>query len=295
MISSYSYKFLTSLNNFDLHNHSNCSDGQLAPRELVALAVQGGCDALALTDHDNTDGLAEAAEAAMAAGLRFVNGVEISVTWRPETLHTTLHVVGLDINPAAPAMVQGLASVRSGRHARAERMAADLARVGIGGALEGAYRHAEHPDMISRTHVARFLVEIGKARDVASAFHHYLVQGKPGYVRHDWTSLAEALRWIRESDGIPVLAHPGRYRLNPAQMNELLDEFQALGGEAVEVVTGSHSAEDMRRFARIAHERGLLASRGADFHGPDESDWAPGTLPHLPAELTPVWTRLRAA
>ncbi|MDX2220246.1 MAG: 3',5'-nucleoside bisphosphate phosphatase [Burkholderiales bacterium] len=294
MILSCPHKFLTSLNNFDLHNHSNCSDGQLAPRDLVALAVQGGCDALALTDHDNTDGLVEAAVAAAAAGLRFVNGVEISVTWRPDTLHTTLHIVGLDIDPEAPSMVQGLASVRAGRHVRAELMAQDLARVGIVGALEGAYRYAEHPDMISRTHFARFLVEIGKARDVGSAFHHYLVQGKPGYVRHDWTSLAEAIRWIRESHGIPVLAHPGRYRLNAVQMNELLDEFQALGGEAVEVVTGSHSADDMRRFAQIARERGLLASRGADFHGPGESDWAPGTLPLLPAELTPVWTRLRA-
>ncbi|MBL8515732.1 MAG: PHP domain-containing protein [Betaproteobacteria bacterium] len=283
------------MNNFDLHNHSNCSDGQLAPRELVALAVQGRCDALALTDHDNTDGLAEAAVAAASAGLRFVNGVEISVTWRPESLHTTLHVVGLDIDPAAPAMAEGLASVRSGRHARAALMAEDLARAGITGALEGAYGHAEHRDMISRTHFARFLVEIGKARDVGSAFHHYLVQGKPGYVRHDWTRLAEAIRWIRESGGIPVLAHPGRYRLRPMQMDELLDEFQALGGEAVEVVTGSHSAEDMRRFADIARQRGLLASRGADFHGPGESEWAPGTLPLLPADLTPVWARFRAA
>lgn len=289
------YKFLTSLNNFDLHNHSNCSDGKLSPRELVALAVQGGCDALALTDHDNTDGLNEAVAAAAAAGLRFVNGVEISVTWRPETIHTTLHVVGLDIDPAAPSMKEGLASVRSGRHARADLMAKDLARVGITGALEGAYRHAEHRDMISRTHFARFLVEIGKAREVGSAFHHYLTPGKPGYVRHDWTSLSEALRWIRESGGIPVLAHPGRYRLNDRQLGELLDEFQALGGQAIEVVTGSHSADDMRRFAGIARERGLLASRGADFHGPGESEWAPGTLPLLPADLTPVWTRLRAA
>jgi 3',5'-nucleoside bisphosphate phosphatase len=283
------------LNNFDLHNHSNCSDGQLEPRELVALAIQGGCDALALTDHDNTSGLAEAAAAAEAAGLRFINGVEISVTWRPETLHTTLHVVGLDIDPAAPAIVEGLASVRSGRHERAELMANDLARVGIPGALDGAYRHAEHPDLIGRTHFARFLVEIGKARDVSSAFHHYLVQGKPGYVRHDWTSLDEAVRWIHASGGISVLAHPGRYKLSPAQMEMLLDEFQALGGKAIEVVTGSHSADDMRRFADIARQRGLLASRGADFHGPKESEWAPGTLPPLPADLTPVWTRLRAA
>ena len=293
MILNCPHKFLTYLNNFDLHNHSNCSDGRLSPRDLVALAVKGGCDAFALTDHDTIEGLADAADAAHAAGLQFVNGVEISVTWRPDTLHTTLHIVGLDIDPEAAALSEGLQSVRSGRHARAELMAADLARVGIPGALEGAYRYAEHPDMIARTHFARFLVEIGKARDVASAFHHFLVRGKPGYVKHDWTSLSEAVRWIRESAGIPVLAHPGRYRLTGPQMKELLIEFRDLGGLAIEVVTGSHSDDDARRFAELAREMDFLASRGADFHGQGESTWAPGTLPPLPADLKPVWSRLR--
>lgn len=280
--------------NYDLHNHSNCSDGRHAPAEVVALAVKGACDAFALTDHDSTEGLDEARAAADAAGLRFIPGVEISVTWRPDSLHKTLHVVGLAIDHHAPSMVEGLGSVRAGRRARAEVMAADLARVGITGALEGAYRHAEHPDMIGRTHFARFLVEIGKARDVGSAFHHFLTEGKPGYVRHDWTTLAEAIRWIRGSGGLAVLAHPGRYKVTPVQMNELLDEFQSLGGEAIEVVTGSHGGDDTRRFAQLARERKLLASRGADFHSLDESEYSPGTLPPLPEDLVPVWERLAA-
>lgn len=282
------------MNNFDLHNHSNCSDGRLAPAELVALAVAGKCDALALTDHDSTEGLAEAAKAAGELGLRFIPGVEISVTWRPVTLHTTLHIVGLGVDATAPVLADGLRAVRAGRKIRAEQMAADFNRVGIKDSLAGAYRHAEHPDMIGRTHFARFLVEIGKARDVGSAFHHYLTQGKPGYVKHDWTTLEQAVTWIRAANGVAVMAHPGRYKLTPAQMIELLDEFRSLGGEAIEVVTGSHSKDDVARFAAIARERGFLASRGADYHGPGESDFEPGSLPPLPRDLIPVWSRLPA-
>lgn len=280
------------MNNFDLHNHSNCSDGLLTPTALVELAARGHCDAVALTDHDTTAGLGEAAEAAARCGVRLIPGVEISVTWRPETLHTTLHIVGLNIDRHEARIAAGLQSVRDGRRARAAQMAADFDRVGIKGSLEGAYRHAEHPDMIGRTHFARYLVEIGKAKDIGSAFHHFLVRGKPGYVQHDWTAIEDAVRWIRGAGGIAVLAHPGRYKLTPAQMRELLAEFKGLGGEAIEVVTGSHSADDIVRFAQLAREFDFLASRGADYHGPGESQWEPGTMPLLPADLTPVWTRL---
>lgn len=280
------------MNNFDLHNHSNCSDGLLTPTALVQLAARRQCDAIALTDHDTTAGLGEAAAAAAQSGVRFIPGVEISVTWRPETLHTTLHVVGLNIDPLEPHIAAGLQGVRDGRRERAAQMAADFDRVGIKGSLEGAYRHAEHPDMIGRTHFARFLVDIGKARDIGSAFHHFLVKGKPGYVQHDWTALEDAVRWIHGSGGVAVLAHPGRYKLAPVQMRELLTEFKALGGDAVEVVTGSHSWDDVQRFAQLAREFGFLASRGADYHGPGESKWEPGTMPVLPDGLTPVWTRL---
>lgn len=280
------------MNNFDLHNHSNCSDGLLSPAALMQLAARGQCDAVALTDHDTTAGLAEAAAAASACGLRFIPGVEISVTWRPESLHTTLHVVGLNVDPGASHLAGGLRGVRDGRRTRAAQMAADFDRVGIKGSLEGAYKHAEHPDMIGRTHFARFLVDIGKARDIGSAFHHFLVKGKPGYVQHDWTGLSEAVHWIHGAGGLAVLAHPGRYKLAPVQMRELLAEFKQLGGEAIEVVTGSHSPDDVIRFAQLARDFGFLASRGADYHGPGESKWPPGTMPALPAGLVPVWTRL---
>lgn len=283
------------MENFDLHNHSNCSDGLLAPAALVALAARNGCDAVALTDHDTTLGLAEAGAAAHRAGVRFIRGVEISVTWQPEGVHTTLHIVGLDIDETCPALCAGLQSIRDGRRERAKRIAADFDRIGIAGTLEGAYRFAENPDMIGRTHFARFLVEQKVVKDLGGAFQRYLVRGKPGYVSHEWASLPDAVGWIRAAGGVPVIAHPGRYKISAAQMRALLAEFKALGGRAIEVITGSHTRQHFAEYARYAREFGFLASRGADFHGPGESAFSPGKLPPLPADLVPVWSAFSAA
>ncbi len=282
------------MDNFDLHNHSNCSDGLLAPAALVELAVKNGCDALALTDHDTTAGLAEARAAAARAGLRLIPGVEISVTWKPEGSHTTLHIVGLNIDETSPALCAGLQSIRNGRRARAARMAADFDRIGLTGTLEGAYRFAENPDMIGRTHFARFLVEQKIVKDMAGAFQRYLVRGKPGYAAHEWAPLPDAVAWIKAAGGIPVIAHPGRYKISLAQTRELFAEFKALGGQAIEVITGSHTRQHFVEYARFAREFGFLASRGADYHGPGESAFAPGKLPPLPAGLTPVWSAFAA-
>jgi predicted metal-dependent phosphoesterase TrpH len=276
---------------YDLHCHSNVSDGLLSPTEIVTRAAERGVKFLALTDHDNVDGLAEAAEAAKSCGIELINGVEISVTWRTHTLH----IVGLRIDPHNPALLEGLHGIRSGRRHRAELMAESLARSGIGGVLEGAYRYAANPDIIGRTHFARYMVEAGHCKDVGSVFKRYLVKGKPGYVPHQWASLQDAIDWIRGAGGIAVMAHPGRYTagrkaMGKSTLHELLEEFTAMGGQAIEVVTGSHTPPQYAEFARYATEFGLLSSCGSDYHGPGESYRDLGRLPDLPLECKPVWS-----
>lgn len=274
----------------DLHCHSNVSDGTLTPTEVVERAAERGVKVLALTDHDDVLGLDEARAAAVRLGMGFINGVEISVSWRTHTLH----IVGLGIDPAYPPLAEGLRAVRSGRGERASKMADSLAKVGIGGTLQGAYRYAGNPNMIGRTHFARYLVEAGQCKDVKSVFNRYLVKGKPGYVSHQWASLADAIAWIRGSGGVAVLAHPGRYMVGRNSMgkktlHELLTEFVELGGQALEVVTGSHTPEQYAEFARYAEEFDLLCSCGSDFHGPGESWRDMGRLPDFPLSCRPVW------
>jgi 3',5'-nucleoside bisphosphate phosphatase len=275
---------------YDLHCHSNVSDGTLTPAELVNRAAGRGVKVLALTDHDDVDGLGEARATAAQHDMTFINGVEVSVSWRSHTLH----IVGLGINPDYPPLVEGLRSVRSGRGERARKMADELAKAGIGGVFEGAYHFAINPNMIGRTHIARYLVEAGHCKDVKSVFNRYLVKGKPGYVPHQWAVLADAVSWIRGSGGVAVLAHPGRYMVGRSgmgkkTMNELLAEFVELGGQAIEVVTGSHTPEQYAEFARYAEEFNLLCSCGSDFHGPGESYRDMGRLPDFPLGCRPVW------
>jgi predicted metal-dependent phosphoesterase TrpH len=275
------------LDNFDLHNHSIASDGTLTPTQLIELGARHGAHAMALTDHDTIDGLEEAAEAARRQGIRFVNGVEISVSWGV----TTVHVVGLGIDPGSRQLDEGLQSIRGGRYGRAKRMAEALEALGIPGTLEAALAHAGSENRLSRTHFARHLAEVGAVRDAQQAFDKYLGKGKPAYVQHEWARLEDAVGWILGAGGVAVLAHPGRYGLKPLGRATLLDEFKRLGGEAIEVVTGSHRPEEYATWRRVAEEYGFLASRGSDFHGPGESPVEPGRLPSLPASLVPVWTR----
>jgi predicted metal-dependent phosphoesterase TrpH len=276
---------MSNVTDVDLHCHSTVSDGSLHPEAVVARAAAHGVRMLALTDHDETGGLAAARSAACAAGIEFIDGVEISVTWRG----ATVHVVGLRIDPSAPALRGGLASVRSGRIGRAERMARELAEAGIEGAFDGALKYADNRGMIGRTHFARFLAEIGEVPDAKAAFKRYLVPGKPGYVAHAWTELDTALGWIRAAGGRAVLAHPGRYGLSAGALEDLLVEFRNGGGEAIEVVTGSHSPDQYALFSAVAAKHGLLASRGSDFHAPGDAVADFGRLPHLAAHLKPVW------
>lgn len=270
----------------DLHSHSTCSDGLLSPAELVERAVLRGVDMLALTDHDELAGLAPARAAAAQWGLRLIDGVEISVQWE----ETTLHIVGLNVDAGHVPLVEGLAAIRSGREQRAQRMADSLAAAGITGSLEGARRYAKNPELLSRSHFARYLVETGHARDTNAVFRNYLTPGKPGYVPHQWAALTDALGWITGSGGLAVLAHPGRYPLNQQQSERLLGKFVELGGAAVEVVTGSHTPDEFVIWARYAKRFGLRASAGSDFHGPGEGYRDIGNVPVLPAGCDPVWS-----
>jgi predicted metal-dependent phosphoesterase TrpH len=269
----------------DLHCHSNVSDGVLAPAAVAAYARKGGVDVWALTDHDEIKGIKAARQAAGELGMRFVPGVEISVTWANETVH----VVGLQVDEDAPALMQGLAATRAGRDARGREIARQLARAGIHGAYEGALKYVANPDLLSRTHFARYLCEIGACANTPEVFRKYLSEGKPGYVPHRWASLADAVDWIRSAGGIPVIAHPGRYRFDRTAEGALFDEFKQLGGSAIEVVTGSHTPDQYEVYAEMARRYGFLASRGTDFHAPGEARVEFDKLAPLPAGLTPVW------
>lgn len=277
--------------NADLHSHSSFSDGTLAPAEVAARARARGVQLWALTDHDVVDGLAEAAAAANEQGLHFLTGVEVSVSFAGETVH----VIGLGFDPDDAALRDGIARTRGGRRERALEMAAGLAAVGIEGAFEGALPYVGNPELISRTHFARWLVASGHCADTGEVFRRYLSDGKPGFVPHRWAGLGDAVRWITGAGGLAVIAHPGRYgRLSPSAEYALFSEFVTHGGRGVEVVTSSHGAADIAKYADMAREFGLLASRGSDFHAPSESRAEFGSSVTLPAGLTPVWEALDA-
>ena len=274
--------------NADLHCHSVVSDGTLTPEALAARAHANGVELWSLTDHDEIGGQQRAAAAAKALGLAYLSGTEISVSFAGHTVH----IVGLGFDIDDPRLLAGLKSTRGGRHERAKNMAAGLAKVGIHGSFEGALTYAGNPDLISRTHFARFLVETDVCKDTHEVFRRFLTEGKPGYVPHLWASLGDAVSWIRECKGVAVIAHPARYGFTPTEEFALFTEFKNHGGQAVEVMTGSHSALEALEYADMAREFDLAASRGSDFHSPDESHTDLGTLPWLPGDLTPVWELL---
>ncbi len=278
----------TAILNADLHCHSSVSDGTLEPEALAARARANGVELWALTDHDETGGQLRARDAALALGLAWLSGTEISVSFAGQTVH----IVGLGFDLDDAALAAGLAATRGGREQRARDMAAGLAQVGIHGAYEGALQYVGNPQLISRTHFARFLVERGVCDDTNQVFRRYLTEGKPGYVPHRWAALGDAVRWITRAGGAAVIAHPGRYKFTPTEEYALFTEFIAHGGRGVEVVTGSHTAAEFVKYTDTALEFDLLASRGSDFHAPAESRTDLGALPWLPGKLSPVWDAL---
>ncbi len=276
--------------NADLHCHSVVSDGTLTPEALAQRAKGNGVELWALTDHDEIGGQVRAAAAAREHGMHYLTGTEISVTF----IGKTVHIVGLGFDAQDSALREGLIRTRGGRGQRARDMAEGLAKVGIHGAYEGALSFAGNHELISRTHFARFLVETGVCKETNEVFRKYLTEGKPGFVEHRWASLKDAVTWITQAGGAAVIAHPARYKFTANEEYALFTEFKNHGGQAVEVITGSHTSAEYVTYADTAREFGLAASRGSDFHSPDESHTDLGTLPLLPGTLTPVWELLES-
>lgn len=275
------------LMNADLHCHSYQSDGVLAPAQLAQRAAQRGVQMWALTDHDELAGVAEARASALALGMRFVAGVEISVTWAD----TTIHILGLNVDDTDPALIAGLAGTRDGRLERAREMGERLAQAGIAGAFDGALKYVENPSLISRTHFARYLVEAGHCGSVSEVFTRYLSEGRPGFVPHGWARLADAVAWIRGAGGTAAVAHPARYRFDETRAWSFFSEFERAGGQAIEVVSSSHTPHEIAHYAQLARQFNFMGSRGSDFHSPEEADVELGQVPALPDGVVPVWSQ----
>jgi predicted metal-dependent phosphoesterase TrpH len=281
---------VNTLTNADLHCHSVVSDGTLTPEALARRAQANGVELWALTDHDELGGQDRAIAAARDVGMSYLTGVEISVTF----LGITVHIVGLGMDHTHPGLLAGLRATRGGREQRARDMSDDLARVGIKGVYEGALKYVGNPELISRSHFARYLVEIGVSKDTNDVFRKYITEGKPGFVPHRWAKLADAVGWITQAGGVAVIAHPGRYKLTPNEEFALFTEFKSHGGQGVEVMTGAHNQADYVKYAGYCQEFDLVASRGSDFHSPEESHTDMGKLPDLPGSVTPVWELLQS-
>lgn len=270
---------------YDLHCHSTASDGALAPAEVVRRAHQQGVTTLALTDHDTTAGLREAAQAAEDCGIRLIPGIELSAIYANQCLH----IIGLNIDAEQPMLIEGLTKQQSLREQRALKMAEKLQKKGIAGAYEAVTQAAGNGE-ITRSHFADFLVAQGHVDNQQDAFDRYLSKGKPAFVPTQWASLEDVVSWIRSAGGVAVLAHPLRYKLSFKWMNKALAAFKQAGGQGVEVVTGRASEDDIRLSLQFVRKHQLLASVGSDFHTP-ENQWVElGRLAPLPAEAEPVWS-----
>ena len=283
----------------DLHLHSTASDGRLSPRELVALVAGRGVKVFALTDHDTIEGLAEARTAAAEHEVLLLNGTELSAEW----LGRTVHVVGLGFDPDDADLGRLLQRLADCRGARAELIAARLDRAGAPGAEAFAMARSavmtsigavDPTPRVTRTHLARALVELGAARTQDEAFTRWLGANGRAYVPAGWPALAEVTATLAAAGGSPVLAHPLRYRCSPGQRRRLCAEFRAAGGAALEVVVGGLAAAQRETATGLALRTGLAGSVGSDFHDPAFPWNLPGRLAKLPEAVAPVWTRWAA-
>lgn len=270
---------------YDLHTHSTISDGSMTPKDLVIAAAEKGIDVLGLTDHDCTNGFAEACSVAESLNIKVIGGVEISCTWQ----NKGIHIVGINVKPDSPELQSGLAKLQQLRINRALDIGNRLKKYGIPDVFPAVEVRAGQGMMITRTHFAQQLFDMGLATSIRDAFDRYLGVGKPGYVNTQWAELAEAVSWIRAAGGISVVAHPLRYKLTASWLRRLLVDFKEVGGQGIEVVSGTASPGDIQASSEYAKRFGLLASVGSDFHGIEHGWPKLGRLPPLPKGLEPVW------
>ncbi|MCS5565596.1 MAG: PHP domain-containing protein [Methylococcales bacterium] len=274
----------------DFHTHSIASDGQLSPTQLVRRASEKGVRVLALTDHDTTHGIEEAAITAKEIGVHLVPGIELSVTWNDQNFH----MVGLGIDPLHPILASGIREQQELRLSRAREIGRRLNKNRIEGAFEGAALLAGN-GMLTRTHFARYLVDQNRAATLQKAFDQFLKRGKPGYVPTRWAPLETGIQWVTAAGGIAVLAHPQRYKISTTRLKRLLTDFKTAGGQAIEVVCGNSSNDDVLKFSRHALDFGLLGSVGSDFHSPENRWIELGRLRPFPNGVSPVWVKLGIA
>ncbi len=273
----------------DLHMHSTASDGMLSPTELIRFAAECGCNTVALTDHDTAAGVSEARSEAHRLGIRFIAGIEVSSLWGGRSIH----VVGLGIDDTNPVLTRKVREFEVSRTRRAAQIAEKLAALGIAGMLEKATAFAENKLNVSRVHFALALLEAGAVKNQQEAFDRYLGDGKPAYIMAPWPTVAEAVDLIHTAGGIAVMAHPGRYHFkNDWTVDELMKDFAAAGGEAVEVISGSQQPDFTPRCLAWAREYKLLVSTGSDFHSKTGTRPMPGTQGQLPAGYTSVLSKL---
>lgn len=273
----------------DLHVHSSASDGVFSPAEVVRKAHANGVEVMALTDHDTVSGLKEARKEAEKLGMRFIDGVELSVSWGGRTIHV------VSLGPKKFEPYQELSEKLSKqRDLRARTIASKFDAMGIYNTYEQALELAGNGLNLSRRHFALALVQRGTVGTEDEAFEKYLRDEGPAFVKTQWMTLPEAMRFIRETEGVAVMAHPGRYNFAaPVTTIDLLEEFKALGGDAIEVTTGSHFEAENERYTRVALNMGFLASTGSDFHGCKPGRPEPGLQEPLPDYLPTVLDLLK--
>ncbi len=267
---------------FDLHTHSNFSDGALSPADLISRAVQKRVDVLAITDHDTVAACQQ--KAAAGQNIKLIPGIEFSTQWE----NSSIHVLGLNFDVHSLVIQQAADAQTHARHQRAKQIAINLEKQGISDAYAGACSYAPR-GYLGRPHFAQHIVAIGQARNMQAAFKKYLAAGQPGDVRKTWAELPQIIDWIRAAKGIAVLAHPLKYCFTGSKLKRLLQTFKELGGQGMEVVSGQQTPEQTRHMSRLCSELDLLASCGSDFHSAD-THWAElGRFSPLPADLRPVW------
>ena len=269
---------------FDLHSHTTFSDGVLTPHELINRAIEKGVDVLAITDHDTIDAYRETP--LIHDQLKLVPGIELSTQWGS----TGIHVLGLNIDLASDAINTAAKTQSDARLQRARHIAERLEKKGIKGAFEGANKLSVG-GYIGRPHFAQHLINIGKANSMSAAFKNYMGDGKAGDVKQHWAELTQIIQWIRDANGIAVLAHPLKYKLTRTRLKKMLDSFVEAGGQGMEVVSGQQLPYQTKDMAQLCEQKNLLASCGSDFHMPGKR-WAElGLIAPLPRNVIPVWDR----
>ncbi|MGH1470042.1 MAG: PHP domain-containing protein [Cellvibrionaceae bacterium] len=285
----------------DFHTHSSMSDGSLNPEDLVSRAKSHGVEYLALTDHDTIDGLSRASIAAKKNDLHLITGIELSSEWSG----IGVHIVGLGFDVNSPILLGGIKRQKQARLHRAQTIAERLAKKGFLNTFEGARAIAmkqsgceargECSDMlesenliIARPHFAQYLVQAGYVKSEKAAFKRYLGAGKIGDIKSCWPEMQTVIAWIKASGGVSVLAHPLHYKLTNSKLRRLMTDFKAVGGEAVEVISGRQTSEQTDYVAKLADEFGLFASAGSDFHSPDFAWQGLGKIGKLPSLCRPV-------